>query len=435
MSDQELFPLIKRYFERDVVSAAHALELLEADRALAIIRELPVELSIQAIRHLQISFAAAVLQEAEPDLFKSIISSIEPQSAASIFTNLPAASQQRLIEQIPEKIKQQIREALSYPEESIGRIMSADFVSFDQQMTVRAAIERVRALVKRGFPASYVYVVDDQGHLVGVMNMRDLMLASLDDILEHVMRTEVFALNCFVDREDAASQLSKRTYFAVPVVDSQNRIVGIITSKQVMQDIQEEVTEDLQRFFGAGADETTYSPISFSLKKRLPWLHVNLATAFMAAIVVAFFQDIIARITMLAVFLPVIAGQGGNAGAQSLAIVMRGLVMREIPRNRVMKIIAKESLIATFNGIIIGCVTALVAWFWYGEPLFGVIVGVAMLFNLLIAGFSGASIPIIMKAIGLDPAQCSNIILTTITDVIGFFSFLGLATLFARFLP
>ncbi|MBN1979892.1 MAG: magnesium transporter [Chitinivibrionales bacterium] len=434
MSSEELFPFILRYFEHDVASAANSLELLDEERALEIIRQLPVDLSIQTIKHLQISFAAAILKKAEPELFKSIISTLETVSAATIIANIPVSSRQRLFENIPEKIKQQIREALTYPEDSIGRIMSPEFISFNHHMKVSTAIEKIRALVKKGFPASYVYVINDQDTLVGVMNMRDLMLANSEEVLEHVMRKDIFTLNGFITREEAANQLSKGKYFAVPVVDSQNHILGIIAAGQVLQDIQEEITEDFQRIFGAGADETTYSSIFFSIKKRLPWLHVNLATAFMAAIVVSFFQDIIARITMLAVFLPVIAGQSGNTGAQSLAIVMRGLVMREIPRNRVLKIIAKESWVATLNGIIIGAVTALIAWLWYGNPQFGVIAGVSMLLNLIIAGFSGASIPIIMKTIGLDPAQCSNIILTTVTDVIGFFSFLELATLFTRYL-
>jgi magnesium transporter len=153
--------------------------------------------------------------------------------------------------------------------------------------------------------------------------------------LGSLMRTDLFTLHCFVDREEAAAELAKRRYFAAPVVDHEGHILGIIKAEQLIHGVQEEMSKDIQRMFGAGGDERAFSPITYSLRKRLPWLHVNLATAFLAAAVVALFEDIIARITVLAVFLPVVAGQGGNAGAQSLAIVMRGLVMREIPKSRV----------------------------------------------------------------------------------------------------
>jgi magnesium transporter len=194
------------------------------------------------------------------------------------------------------------------------------------------------------------------------------------------------------------------------------------------------MTKDIQKIFGAGGDERVNSTILFSLKKRLPWLHVNLATAFLAAAVVALFEGIIAKLTVLAVFLPVVAGQGGNAGAQSLAVVMRGIVMREIPRDKVFRLISKEAKLGAINGVIIGTVTALIAWIWYGNPYLGLVIGLGMLLNLVFAGLSGASIPIVMKRIGLDPAQSSNIILTTVTDVMGFIAFLGFAVLFQNYL-
>jgi magnesium transporter len=186
--------------------------------------------------------------------------------------------------------------------------------------------------------------------------------------------------------------------------------------------------------FGAGGDEKVFSSISYSLRKRLPWLHVNLATAFMAAAVVALFEGIIAKLTILAVFLPVVAGQGGNAGAQSLAVVMRGIIMREIPKGKILQLIVKEGRLGIINGAIVGFVTALVAWVWYGNPYLGLVIGLGMLFNLFFAGLAGASIPLLMKRMGIDPAQSSSIILTTVTDVMGFVAFLGFAVLFQRFL-
>ena len=422
--------MVRKYFERDIVAASHSLELMDEDEAVEVLKALPVSLAVQAVKHLQVSYAAALLRNAEPELFGSIAASLDPQFAANIFMHLPDETRESLLGYIPDKLKSQVREFLTYPEDSVGRIMTTEVLSFHKGTSVNDAIEKIRSLAKKRFPASYAYVVDDEDHLLGVMNMRDLMLAAPEEALENVMRKDVFTIHCFTGREEAANELARRRYFAAPVVDSQNHLLGIVKAEWLLYGIQAEVTADLQRMFGAGGDESTTSPIRFSLKKRLPWLHVNLATAFLAAAVVALFEGVIAKLTILAVFLPVVAGQGGNAGAQSLAIVMRGLVMREIPKGKAARLIMKETGVGTINGAVIGLVTALIAWAWQGNPFLGLVIGLGMLVNLAVAGLSGSTIPMMMKKAGLDPAQCSSIILTTVTDVVGFFAFLGFAVLF-----
>jgi magnesium transporter len=429
-----LLPLVQKYFERDTQAAARSLEVMTEEEAAQVLNALPASLIVQALRHLQVSYAAALLKDADAGLFEEIARALEPQHAATIFMHLPEASREKLLSCIPDKLRSQIRELLTYPQGSVGQLMTTHFLSFHKDVTASEAVEKIRALAKQRFPSSYAYVIDDDDHLVGVMNMRDLMLAAPEQTLESFMRKDVFTIHCFVGREEAADELSKRKYFAAPVVDSNTRILGIIKAEQLIQGIQEEATEDLQKMFGVGGDERAFSPVRFSLKKRLPWLHVNLATAFLAAAVVALFEDIIAKITVLAVFLPVVAGQGGNAGAQSLAIVMRGLVMREIPKDRIRALIFKEAGLGLINGAVIGAVTAGVAWLWNGNPFLGVVIGLGMLVNLFFAGLSGSAIPIVMKHVGLDPAQSSSIILTTVTDVIGFFAFLGFAVVFQSYL-
>lgn len=429
-----LLPLVQKYIEADVGTAARTLETLSEEQVVEVLKMLPGGLAARIVRQLQVSFAAELLKDAEADLFKEIAEGLDPHHAATIFMHLPREARERFLQHVPEKLKREIQEQLTYPENSVGRLMTTHFLAFRTSSRVHEAIERIRVLGQKRYPASYAYVVDEQDHLKGVMNMRDLLLASPDQTVESIMRKDVFTLHSFVDREEAASELSKRRYFAAPVVDGENRILGIIKAEQLIQGVQEEVTEDLQRMVGAGGDERTFSPMVYSLKKRLPWLHVNLATAFLAAAVVAMFEDIIARITVLAVFLPVVAGQGGNAGAQSLAVVMRGLVMREIPKDKVKQLIWKEAGMGTISGAITGIVTALVAWAWHGNPWLGLVIGLAMIVNLAAAGLAGASIPIVMKAVGLDPAQCSSIILTTVTDVVGFFAFLGFAVVFQGYL-
>jgi len=429
-----LLPFAEKYFERDLVSAAHSLESMSEFQTVAVLKALPPQLAATAFAHLQPHYAAGLLKDLTPGLFEEVVSHLDPLHGSAIFAHLSPEVREQVLAKLPKKIKDQIRELLTFPANSAGRMMNTSFIAFWDDLTVEAAVQKIRSLAHKKDTPFYAYVMDKQNHLVGVINMRDLLLAESHSLLAEVMRKDVFAVNAFMDREEVVRLSGKRRFFAVPVVDPQKRLIGVIDAGHLMHGVQEDATEDFQKMFGAGGDERVFSPVGFSLRKRLPWLHVNLATAFLAAFVVGLFQNIIAKITILAVFLPVVAGQGGNAGAQSLAVVMRGLVLREIPFHRAWQLILREFWIGTVNGVVIGIVTAGVTWAWQGNPFLGIVVGSAMLVNLAIAGFSGAAIPVAMKAIGLDPAQCSNIILTTITDVMGFLAFLGFATLFQGYL-
>ena len=429
-----LLPMVQKFFEYDFESAAHVLEGMTEEEAAEILRALPATLAVRIVKALQISYAATLLKRADDAFIIEMTSLLDPQLASSILMHLPQDDRERMSKHLSEKLKGQIRDLLDYPEGSIGRTMTTDFIALKKDNLSGEAIDKIRALAKKRFPSSYVYVVDEENRLFGVLNMRDLMLAPPDAKLEEICRKDIFALHSFIDREEAASELAKRKFFAAPVVDSENHVLGIIKAERLIQGVQEEMSKDIQMMFGAGRDERVSSSISFSLKKRLPWLHINLATAFLAAGVVAMFEGIIAKLTVLAVFLPVVAGQGGNAGAQSLAVVMRGIVMREIPKDKIFHLILKEGKIGAINGAVIGIVTALAAWVWKGNPFLGVVIGLGMLVNLIVAGLSGASIPLLMKRIGIDPAQSSSIILTTVTDVLGFLAFLGFAVLFQNFL-
>ncbi|MDP3919430.1 MAG: magnesium transporter [Candidatus Omnitrophota bacterium] len=429
-----LLPLMERYFNKDSADAAHGLEAMDEDEALEILRALPPHLSAKAVRHLPNDLAARLLEDLPQDKLKAIVDGLDTQQGAGIFLRLPHDSREKFLEHLSVEKKKKIQELLSYPEESAGRIMTTDVLAFHSDLKVREAVEKVRSMEQKKTSASYIYVVDNDNRLVGIMNMRDMLLAQDDTTLGSIMRTNVFTVECFMDREKVAEELQTRKFFAAPVVDQEGQLLGVVKAEKLIAGIQEEATEDLQKMFGVGGDERAFSSVWFSLRTRLPWLHVNLATAFLAATVVSLFEDVIAKITVLAVYLPVVAGQGGNAGAQSLAVVMRGLVMREIPARKVKTLILKETFIGIINGIVIGIVTAMIAWLWQGNPYMGLVIGLGMVVNLAVAGLSGSAIPLTMKALGLDPAQCSNIILTTITDVMGFFAFLGFAVLLQEYL-
>ena len=429
-----LLPFAQSFVEHDPLAAAQCIETMSEDDALAVLHDLSPSTVAGLFPHLQVTVASSLLSQLPPAFFNDVIPELESNQAATVILGMSAESQQKLIEQLPEKYREDIRELLTYPHNSAGRLMSTDVLALRKDLKVSEAIQRIRSLAVRKTPYSYSYVVDNDKKLLGVITMRDLILAEPDTAIFEIMRTDVFAVNAFMDMEEVASEVSNRKYLAAPVVDMQGKLLGIVKANQLIGQVQKEATEDLLKMFGAGGTEQTFSPIKYSLRKRLPWLHVNLVTAFLAAAVVAIFEDTIAQITLLAVFLPVVAGQGGNAGAQSLAVVMRGLVMREIPKQKYWTLIWKESKIGVVNGIIIGAVTAVIAYLWYGNYMLGVVISMAMIVNLFAAGLSGAAIPIIMKSLGFDPAQSSSIVLTTITDVVGFLAFLGFARIFMKFL-
>lgn len=430
---ENLLAVMKKFIENDYQAAARIMEEVEESQAVDVLKTLPSKLSVKVISSLQPNFLISLLTKLPANLFDEIISNLDPQKISDIILGLPDELRKSFLDKISEKNKRHVQELLTFPEDSAGRLMTKDYVSFHSHMKVRDAISKIKTTTGKRVSA-YTYIVDDEHRLVGVLSMYNLIKASGESNLESIMKRGVYTVDCFTERQKIVDELKQYRYSTAPVVDSQNHMLGIIRAERLIGQGQQNVAGDIQKMVGVSAEERTFSSVWFSLRKRLPWLHVNLATAFAAAGVVAIFEDIIHQITALAVFLPVVAGQGGNSGAQTLAVVMRGLVMREIPKGRFKKLILKEGIVGCINGVIIGIVTGLIAWLWRGNPFLGIVIGMGMIVNLIAAGLSGAAIPIAMKKLGADPAQSSSIILTTVTDVVGFFAFLSFAVLFQRLL-
>ena len=433
MSTREnLLTVMKKFIENDYITAARIMEEVEESQAVDVLNILPPKLSVKVISSLQPNSLASLLTKLPANLFDEIISNLDPQKISDIILGLPDELRKSFLDKTTEKSKRHIQDLLTFPEDSAGRLMTKDYVAFHSSMKVKDAISKIRTTRKR--VSAYTYIVDDEHRLVGVLSMYNLIQAPRESNLESIMERDIYKVDCFDERQKIVDELQQYRYSNAPVVDSQNHMLGIIRAERLIGQGQENVAEDIQKMVGVSAEERTFSSVWFSLRKRLPWLHVNLVTAFAAAGVVAIFEDIIHQITALAIFLPVVAGQGGNSGAQTLAVVMRGLVMREIPKGRFKKLILKEGIVGCINGVIIGIVTGLIAWLWRGNPFLGIVIGMGMIVNLIAAGLSGAAIPIAMKKLGADPAQSSSIILTTVTDVVGFFSFLSFAVLFQKLL-
>ena len=263
-----------------------------------------------------------------------------------------------------------------------------------------------------------------------MLNMRNLLLASPHDSIESLMSRQILSVPLNLSREEVLTLIRRHRFLALPVVDEENRLMGVIKHDEALLASQIEAFEDIQKMVGAGEDERALSPVSTVIKRRLPWLYVNLLTAFAAAAVVGIFEGVIQKITALAILLPIVSGQGGNTGAQALAVVMRGIALREILPGAAKRVILKEVLAGLLNGIAVAVVTAAAVWVWSKSAGLSLVIGLAMVVNMVVAGLSGAAIPIILRALNRDPAQSSSIFLTTATDVVGFAAFLGLASIF-----
>jgi len=421
--------IVKKFIQSDPHKAAQALETLSVSDAAQVLKELPSAVAAQCLEHLPPLTAAQLLEKNSKEEAADILLKIGKYHAADVFRRFNPAFSKAVIPLLAHDFSKDMAEILAYPKESAGRMMHTDFLAFRSDMKVREVIIKLRQIAKKHLPATYCYVVDDSSVLLGVLNMRDLLLATMDSPVAEIMIRDVIKVSPFADREELLAMFSRKHYLAVPVVNETGRLIGIVNMKNIIASTEEEATEDLQILFGASAEERVYSPAAFKIKKRLPWLHINLATVFLAGAVVAMFQGLIAKITMLAVLLPIVAGQGSNAGTQTLSVVLRGMIMREIEPKSAMKLVLTEVWVGLVNGFVTGLVTALVIWLWKGNPWLGLVIGVAMVVNLVAAGLSGALIPLTMKKLGFDPAHSSGIVLTTITDVTGFLALFGMAWL------
>jgi magnesium transporter len=309
--------------------------------------------------------------------------------------------------------------------------MDPRVASFRPDTPARDALARIRAM--RNKAIHDVFVIDDQGRVAGVVGIQDLALANPGIRLEELAQPTP-QVQALAPQEELVEVAGDRRLTSLPVVDVTGRLLGVIRHADLLSATQRDATVDLQTMVGASEDEMALSSWFFAVRKRLPWLQINLATAFLAAAVVGLFEDTIARFTTLAVLLPVVAGQSGNTGAQSLAITMRGLALREIRPSHWFRVARKELMVGLVNGIAVALVTATGVLLWSGSAGIAAVIGVSMVCSMVIAGFAGASVPIALQLLRQDPAAASSIVLTTITDIMGFMTFLGFATLAAGML-
>lgn len=367
------------------------------------------------IRGVGIDDLPAVLEEVDDDIVADVIRQLEPEEQAETLAALDRGDE--------------VAELMQYADESAGGLMSRGFVALNEGITVQQAIDYFRVLRPSADRAYYLYVLDGKGRLQGVVSIRDLLVSAPRTRLAEITTRDVHAVLTGTDQEEAALILQKYNLLALPVVDEEGVLQGIMNADDLIDVLQEEATEDMYRMVGLDEAETVLSPVRSSLKRRVPWLLVNLTTAFLAALVVRPFEDTISKAALLAVFMPIIAGHAGNTGAQTATLMVRGLALGQVKGSDWVPVVRKELQFGVIHGALAGSFTALLAILLSFNPWLGAVVFTALMINVIIAGIMGALIPLTVRRLGGDPAVASTIWLTTFTDILGFLMLLGIGTL------
>jgi len=412
---------------------ADHLQRCDAAEAVEALIQLPSKLAASAFGELEAERAEELMALLDSHRLRSLLIDLPHPEAADLVGYLPGERREEILGSLPAPLQSDLRTLLRYPEDSAGGIMHDRFIVLRGDQTLAQVLQQLRSRpVEHEEDVSYLYVTDARRRLVGIVSIRDLVFKDPERKVNEVMTQAVQSVRADMDQEALALEFEHYHYLGLPVVDDRQRLVGIVKASDILQVAQDEATEDMQLMYGLSGEERLLTPWHRSLSRRLPWLYVNLATAFLAAVVVNLFESTIATWTALAVFLPIIAGQGGNAGMQTLTVIIRDMALGEISPGDGRRALFKEVLLGLIHGVAIGIVVGVVGWLWKESPELGLVAGAAMVLTQLAAALSGVLIPFGMKRLKLDPALASSIFLTTVTDVAGFFFFLALAALFLR---
>ena len=427
------------------ISAAEGAEVLEG---------LPVAEAADVAEYLDPQTAGRIFAEMDPLAAAHVLDDMEAPEASMVVASMDPDDRVDVLEHVSDKVHDAIVKELNaadradvalleqYPPDTAGGIMTTDVTFLDEDLSVEQAINEIRRLSELFEQLFYVYVIDKRRHLIGVLSMRDLILSRPQRKIRQIMRTEVARVPTHMDQEHVARLMRRHKYLAMPVVDDYNRLVGLITVDDIVDVIQEEATEDVQKMFGAGAEERLSSPWYYSFRKRIGWLEVNLATAFHAAWVITRFNNTIAALPVLAAYQSIVASMGGYAGAQALAVAIRGMSLGESGRKVLLRVLYREAMVGLLTGVCIGVTTAILAALGvfgggihhYNPYALAAVVGSALVINHFLACTTGVLVPFAMRRLGFDPAQSATVWATTIADCCGFFSTLGLAFLCMKWL-
>ena len=417
----------------DPHDAADILEELDADAAADLIAHLEPIAAGSILDEMRADLGANLLEELPEDTAIQVVAAMDADMAADLVGVLDKQERQELLGRLDPATAAEIEALLQHAPDSAGGLMTTEVAELQMGITTGEAIERLRQLHDDIEDLSYVYVVDHQRHLVGVVSFRDLVFSRPGVGLDETMIQQPVAVRPETDREEVAELAQRYRLFGLPVVDHSGVLVGMVAHDAVIEAVQAEASEDFATAMGAGPEETVYTPVLRSVAMRLPWMVVNLAMAIVVALVIERQTEVINDVgPVVAALMPVVALIGGNAGAQSLAVVIRGLALNDVAPSRVRGVVARQVAIGAINALPIGTLAAIVGMVFGGSTAFGLTMGIATVANLTMGTLAGTSIPLLLRRMGLDPALASNIFLTLITDIIGFGGFLLVASVMLR---
>ena len=441
---QEASSLIELHLESgDRATAWAELGLLHPADQGEVLGGLPRELQLSLLAEMESATVAGLLEFLEPGESAQLLRDSEPASLAEVLDLTGSDVAADFLGMIPEEKRQEtlllmkdadeVSELLRYQGDTAGGLMTPEFPVVTERTTTPNALDQLRLLGPEAENINSVLVVNDDYQLVGSLSVTRLALARANAVVQDIMDREFISVTAETDQEETARVMQRYNLSQLAVVNDDGRLTGVILAEDIVGVVQEEATEDMFRIAGVGG-ERVLGPLPDSLRSRLPWLTINLATAFLAALMISFFESTISKVVALAVFLPVVASQGGIGGTQTVTLVVRSMALGDVPRRQGWRLLSREIALGVVHGVILGVLVAVVAFAWKGNATLGLILGLAMTGNMLVAGLAGAGVPLLLRQLKMDPAVSSAVFVTTFTDVIGFVLFLGLAAAFIRFL-
>ena len=406
---------------------ADIVSLLDAEARSALLPKLSKDATALILAHLREDRRLEIVDELPIDTLAPVLDLVDFDIAVDILHDLPAERARETLGRMA--TASDVAPLLPYADETAGGRMTSAFVSLQHDWTVDQALDFLRRTSPAAEQVFYLYVVDEQRRLEGVVSLRELVVASPDTLIAELMTPEVLSVRASEDQEEVLRQIQRYNFIALPVIDEQRHLMGVVSVDDVLDVAEEEATEDMFRLAGLNEDESLIRPIGRSLLPRLVWLLVAMASGFAAAGVVNAFDNTVDRVVALAVFMPLIAGLGGNAGVQTVTLVVRSMALGDVDLRGIRPTLQRELLIGIANGVIIGLLLAALVFVWKGNLALSFVAGVALLLNMVTGVAAGVLVPVSLRALRLDPALASGALLTTFTDILGFFFFLGLATL------
>lgn len=409
---------------------AELLKELDYDEQRWLVSLVDNETLALAINELDPEQGGELLGVLNEDRVSGILDEMSSDDAADLLSELPDLEQNRYLDLLEEDDQQDVRDLMTYEEDTAGGLMTTEYVAIREDLSAARAIEELRQIAPDAETVYYVYVINIDNKLVGVISLRELIIANPDDLIKNILWTNVISVPVDMDQEEVARIVTKYNFLAIPVIDHEGALLGIITVDDIIDVIHEEATEDLYRMAGTTDEEGEFGTgIATSLKSRLPWLLITLLGGFISGQVLSAFSDKISALVALSFFVPLLTGMGGNVGTQSSTVTVRAIAMGNISAGNVLKVIIRESLIGLSMGVIMGLIVGIVASLWLNMPMLGVCVALALMGNIFTAATMGTLIPIVFRKIGIDPAVASAPFISTTTDITGLIIYSSLVTL------